>query len=94
MLWCNGKQQNGIMMLESNHDNRFIGVVVGAKASAANGKIIICKHDSNLKKIGKSKRRATLLDRHPFLAPKVGQRLVKWLPKWSRYREKSNPKND
>ena len=42
MLWCNGKQQNETMVLESNYDNRFAGVDVDAKAGAANGKIIIC----------------------------------------------------
>ena len=45
------------MMLESNYDNRFAGVGVGAKRGAANGKIIICRHDPKLKKVGRSKRR-------------------------------------
>ena len=49
-------------MLESNYDNRFAGVGNGVNVGAANGKIIICKHDSKLKKIGKTKRRATTLD--------------------------------
>ena len=44
LLWCNGKQQNETMMLRSNYDNGLDGVVVGAQAGVANGKIIICKH--------------------------------------------------
>ena len=72
------------MMLESNYDKRVARVGVDAKAGAANGKIIICKHDSKLKKIGKSKRRGTSLDPPPVLEPKVVQRLPKWLPKWGR----------
>ena len=74
MLGCNGKQQNEIMMLESNYDKRFAGVGVGAKAGVANGKIIICKHDSTLKKIGKSKNRATTLDRSPVFGAKSGSK--------------------
>ena len=50
------------MILESNYGNRFAGVGVAAKASVANGKIIVCKHDSKLKKIGKTKRKASALD--------------------------------
>ena len=82
-------------MLESNYDNRLAGVGVGAKAGPANGKIIICKHDSKLKKIGKTKRRATTLDSSPFLrakscskvAPKMepisGQKAIhKLIDKW------------
>ena len=70
MLWCNGKQQNATMMLESNYDNRFAGGGVGAKAGVANGKIIIWKHKSKLKKIRKSKRKATLVDRYPVFSTK------------------------
>ena len=62
MLWCNGKQQNQTMMIRSNYDNRLGGVDGGAAAGADNGKMIICKHDCKLKKIGKTKRRATTLD--------------------------------
>ena len=50
MLWCNGKQHNETMTLESNYDNRLAGVGVGANAGSANGKIIICEHDSKLKR--------------------------------------------
>ena len=46
------------MMLESNYDNRLGCVGLGEQAGVANGKIVICKHDSKLKNIGKSKRRA------------------------------------
>ena len=38
------------MMLTSSYDNRLAGVGGGAKVGAANGKIIICKHDSKLKR--------------------------------------------
>ena len=38
------------MMMKSNYDNRLGGVGGVAKAGAANGKIIICKHDSKLKR--------------------------------------------
>jgi len=57
-------------MLESNYDNRSAGVGVDARAGAGFGKIIICKHDSKLKKIGKSTRRATPLDRYPVFGSK------------------------
>ena len=50
------------MMFESNYHNYFAGVGDGAKAGVANGKQIISKQDSKLKKIGRRKRRATTLD--------------------------------
>ena len=53
LLWCNGKQQNETMMLKSNYDNDLAGVGGGAKVDAANGNIIICKHDSKLKHLQK-----------------------------------------
>ena len=81
-------------MFESNYDNCFAGVGDGAKADVANGKNIISKQDSKLKKIGRRKRRATTLDPPPVFRAKNVQRLPKWLPKWSRYPEKSNPKID
>ena len=37
-------------MLRPKYDNRLDGVGDGAKAGAANGKIVICKHDSKLKR--------------------------------------------
>ena len=58
------------MMLKSNYDTRLDGVGDAATAGVANGKIIICKHDSKLKKIGKSTRRATPLDRYPVFGSK------------------------
>ena len=36
------------MMLTSNYDNHLVGVDGDDKAGAANGNIIICKHDSKL----------------------------------------------
>jgi len=53
LLWCNGKQQNGTMMLKSNYDNHLVGVGGGAKAGVADGNIIICKHDPKLKHLQK-----------------------------------------
>ena len=50
LLGCDGKQLNETMMLKSNYDNRLAGVGDGAKSGAANGKIIICQHDSKLKR--------------------------------------------
>lgn len=38
------------MRLKSNYDNRLVGVGGVAKAGVANGNIIICKHDSKLKR--------------------------------------------
>ena len=57
-------------MLRSNYDNRRVGVGGDAKAGAANDKTIICKHDSKLKEIGKTKRRATTLDSSPVFGAK------------------------
>ena len=42
------------MLLVSNYDSRLGGLGDGAKTGAANGKQIISKQDSKLKKIGKS----------------------------------------
>ena len=50
------------MMCESNYDNRLAGPGDGAKVGAANGKQLILKHNSKLKKTGENKRRATTLD--------------------------------
>ena len=38
------------MMLKPNYDNRLAGVGGDATAGAANGNIIICKHDCKLKR--------------------------------------------
>ena len=62
------------MMMRSNYDNRLAGVGGAAKAGGANGKIIICKHDSKLKKIGKSKRRPTTLDRSAVFEARGGSK--------------------
>ena len=82
------------MMLKSNYDNRFGGVGIDVKAGAAVGKIIICKHDSKLKKIGKTKRRATTLDSFPVFGAKSDSKASQMAANMSRYPEKSNPKFD
>ena len=69
------------MMLESNYDNRFAGLGVGAKAGVANGNIIICEHDSKLKKIGKIKRRAITLDFSVVFGVKRGSKASQMVPK-------------
>ena len=76
------------MMCESNSDNCFAGVDDGVKVGVANGKSIISKQ------LGKSKKRATTLDRPPVFGPQSGERLPKWLPKRSRYPEQIRPKID
>ena len=53
------------MMLRSDYDNRLAGGVGGAKAGAANGKIIICKHDSKLKRPNIFQK--SLLDEQKFV---------------------------
>ena len=67
MLWCNGKQQNETMMLESNYDSRFDGRGAGANAGVLKCNTIILKQNSKLKKIGKRKKSGVL-----FQAPSSG----------------------
>ena len=80
LLWCKGQQQNETMMLSSNYDNRLDGVDGGATAGVANGKIIICEHDSELKKIDRPKEEPPPWLVPLFLEPKV----IRSLPKWVR----------
>ncbi len=81
------------MMLESNYDNRFVGVGGDAKAGAANGKIIICKHDSKLQKIGKSKRKATILDGSPVFDAQNGSKASQMVPEMEPISGKKRSKN-
>ena len=60
------------MLFESNYDNRLAESGDGAKAGPVNGKQIILKHDSELKKKGKSNRRATSLDTSPVVGARSG----------------------
>ena len=69
------------MMFESNYDNRLAGPGDAAKVGAANGKQIILKHDSKLKKIGVSKRRATPLDPYPVFGANSGSKASQMAPK-------------
>ena len=69
------------MMFESNYDNCFAGVGGGAKPGVADVKNIISKQDSKLKKIRKSKRRATSLDRPPVLGAQSGLKAFQMAPK-------------
>ena len=62
------------MMLESNYDIRLAGRGDGAKVGAANGKNIISKQDSKLKKIRWCKIRATTLDSPPVLGAQSGSK--------------------
>ena len=59
------------MILESNYDNSLAGPGDVATADAANGKKIISKQDSKLKKIGMWKTKQPLWIHHLFLEPKV-----------------------
>ena len=52
------------MMLRSNYDNRLVGVDGGAKGGVGNGKIMICKHDSKLKRPNMFKK--SLFDEQQF----------------------------
>ena len=81
------------MMLRSNYDNGLAGVDGGAKVGVANGKIIICKHDSKLKKIGKSKRRATPLDRLSLFEATSGLKAFQMAPKMEPISGKKQSKN-
>ena len=69
------------MMLRSNYDNRLDGVGGDAKAGVTNGKIIICKHDSKFKEIGKTKRRTTTLDSSLVFEATSGLKGSKMAPK-------------
>ena len=81
------------MILESNYDNRLANVGIGAKAGAANGKIVIWKYNSKLKKIGKSKRRATLVDRYLFFGAKGGSKSSQMASKMEPISGKKQSKN-
>ena len=91
MLWCNGKQQNETLMLRSSYDNRLVGG--DATAGAANGKIIICKHDVKLKKIGKTKRRTTTLVSSPVFGAKSGSKASQMAAKIEPISGKKQSKN-
>ena len=81
------------MMFESNYDNCLAGVGDSARAGVANGKNIISKHDSKLKKIGRRKRSATALDRYPVLRAKSCSKASQMAPKMEPISGKKN-KND
>ena len=81
------------MMLRSNYDIRLAGVGGGAKGGAAKGKIIIGKHDCKLKKIGKTKRRATTLDSSSVFGAKSGSKASQMAPSMEPISGKKQSKN-
>ena len=68
------QQQNETMLLEPNYDNRFAGDGDVARAGAANGTKIYSKQESKLKKIERSRRRATTLDSSPVFGARSGSK--------------------
>ena len=64
------------MMLKSNYDNRLAGVGDGAKVGAANGNIIICKHDCKLKRPNMYQK--SLLDEQKFFRFGGQTHLLTW----------------
>ena len=83
-----------MMFFESNYNNRFAGRGSGVEADVANGKKIILKQDSKLKKMGRRKRKATTLDSPPVFAAKSGSQASQMVSKCSRYPEQIKPQID